>query len=107
MDPLIQEFSIMAGTKLAEAWHLPEPVQEAIRFYPDEAYHHATSPTKGAMITCLADHLATAIVDPSSLDEEVMRAHPVVQDLNFYPEDMDALFELKDTIQQSVETFLA
>jgi hypothetical protein len=36
-----------------------------------------------------------------------MRAHPVVQDLNFYPEDMDALFELKDTIQQSVETFLA
>jgi HD-like signal output (HDOD) protein len=107
MDPLIQEFSIMAGTQLAKAWHLPEPVQEAIRFYPDKAYHHATSPTKGAMITCLADHLATAIVDASSFDEEAMRAHPVVQDLNFYPEDMDALFELKDAIQQSVESFLA
>ena len=107
MDTLIQELSIMAGTRLAEAWQLPEPVQEAIRFYPDEAYHHATSPTKGAMITCLADHLATAIVDPSSLDEEAIRAHPVVQDLNFYPEDMDAIFQLKDTIQQSVESFLA
>ena len=107
MDTVIQEFSILAGTKLAEAWQLPEPVQEAIRFYPDEAYQQATSPTKGAMITCLADHLATGIIDPSSLDVETLRAHPVVQDLNFYPEDMDALLELKDTIQQSVESFLA
>lgn len=107
MDPVIQELAIVAGTKLAMAWQLPEPVQEAIQFYPDGAYQQATSPTKGAMITCLADHLATGIVDPSSLDEETMRAHPVVQDLNFYPDDMDALFELKDTIQQSVDSFLA
>ena len=102
----MEEFSIMAGTKLAAAWQLPESVQEAIQFYPDEAYHQATSPTKGAMITCLADHLATAIIDPTSLDEDAMRALPVVQDLNFYPEDMDAIFELQDTIQQSVEAFL-
>ncbi len=106
IDNLIQEFHIEAGTKLAEAWQLPQPVQEAIRFYPDEAYHQAISPTKGAMITCLADHLATSLVDSASLDEEALRALPVVQDLNFYPDDMDAMFELKDTIQQSVEAFL-
>ena len=106
METVIQEFSIMAGTKLAAAWQLPESVQEAIHFYPDEAYHQATSPTKGAMITCLADHLATAIIDPTSLDEDAMRALPVVQDLNFYPEDMDAIFELEDTIEESVEAFL-
>ena len=106
IDTLIQELHILAGTKLAEAWQLPQPVQEAIRFYQDEAYHQATSPTKGAMITCLADHLATSLVDPSSLDEEALRALPVVQDLNFYPEDMDDLLELNDNIQQSVEAFL-
>ncbi len=105
IETMMQELSILAGGKLAESWQLPEPVQEAIRFYPDESYHQATSPTKGAIITCLADHLASAIVDPSSLDETTIRALPVVQDLNFYPEDMDALFELKDTIQQSVESF--
>ena len=106
MEPLIQELHIVAGTKLAETWQLPQPVQEAIRFYQDKAYHQATSPTKGAMITCLADHLATSIVDPSSsLDEEALRALPVVHDLNFYPEDMDALLALNDTIQQSVEAF--
>ena len=107
MDTIIQELSILSGTKLAEAWQLPEPVQEAIRLYPDESYHSATSPTKGAMITCLADHLATTVIDPSSLDKEAIRALPVVQDLNFYPEDMDALFALQDAIQQSVESFLA
>ena len=106
METVMQEFSIMAGTKLAVAWQLPESVQEAIHFYPDGAYHQATSPTKGAMITCLADHLATAIIDPTAIDEDALRALPVVQDLNFYPEDMDAIFELHDTIQESVEAFL-
>ena len=107
MDTIIQELSIVAGAKLAEAWQLPEPVQEAISFYPDGAYDLATSPTMGAMITCLADHLATALIDPTALDEEALRALQVVQDLNFYPEDMDAIFELKDTIQQSVSAFVA
>ena len=106
MDSIIQECSILAGGKLAEAWQLPEPVQEAIRLYPDETYHQATSPTKGAIITCLADHLASTIVDPPALEEDAIRALPVVQDLNFYPEDMDALFELKETIHLSVESFL-
>ena len=47
MNQLIQEFHILVGTKLAVAWKLPEPVQEAIRLYPDETYRQATSPTKG------------------------------------------------------------
>ena len=106
IDTLIQELSILAGSKLAESWQLPEPVQEAIRLYPDETYLQATSPTKGAIITCLADHLASIVVDPSSHDEDAIRALSVVQDLNFYPEDMDALFELKETIQLSIESFL-
>ena len=106
IDSLIHELHIPAGVKLAEAWQLPQPVQEAIRCYPDEMYSQATSPTKGAMITCLADHMASALLDPSSLDEDGLRALPVVQDLNFYPEDMDALFDLRDPIKTSVESFL-
>ena len=103
---LFQEWHIPAGTKLAEVWKLPEPVQEAIRLYSDETFHEATSPTKGAMITCLADHLASWHVDPSSHEEESLRVLPVVQALNFYPEDMTALFEQRETIQHRVEAFL-
>ncbi|MDH5427890.1 MAG: HDOD domain-containing protein [Nitrospirota bacterium] len=106
LEPIIQEFHIPAGTKLAEAWKLPESVQEAIRLYPDDRYHQATLPTKGAIMTCLADHLASYSLGTSSLDEEALRALPVIHDLNFYPDDLDALLELREGIQQSVETFL-
>lgn len=106
LEPIIREFHIAAGAKLAEVWKLPEPVQEAIRLYPDHTYIQATSPTKGAMITCLADHLASYALASSSLDEEALRALPVIQDLNFYPDDMDALLALNESIQQSVEAFL-
>lgn len=106
VESLIQEFHVSAGAKLAESWQLPEPVQEAIRLYSDQTFHQAISPTKGAIITCLADHLASWLLDPASHDEERLRALPVVQALNFYPEDMTALFEQRETIQHAVEAFL-
>ncbi len=106
LEPLLQEFHITAGMKLAEAWKLPDPVQEAIRLYPDHTYSQATSPTKGAIITCLADHLATFCLGLSSFEEENLRALQVIQDLNFYPDDMDALLELRENIQESVKAFL-
>ncbi len=106
LEPLIQEYHIRAGMKLAEAWKLPDPVQEAIRLYPDDSYLQATSPTKGAIITCLADHLASFGLRGSPVEEEALRALPVVQDLNFYPDDMDALIELREGIQESVAAFL-
>ncbi len=106
LEPLIQEFHISAGTKLAENWKLPSPVQEAIRLYPDHTYREATSPTKGTVITCLADHLASYTLGRNPLEEETLRALPVIQDLNFYPDDIDALLDLGEGIQKSVEAFL-
>ena len=106
LEPLIQEFHITAGMKLAEVWKLPEPVQEAIRLYPDDKYQQAVSPTKGAMITCLADHLASYSLGLSSFKEEDLRDLAVIQDLNFYPDDVDALFELREGIQESIHAFL-
>ena len=106
LEPLLQEFHIAAGMKLADAWKLPDPVQEAIRLYPDHTYSQAISPTKGAIITCLADHLATFCLGLSSYEEESLRTLQVIQDLNFYPDDMDALLDLREGIQESVKAFL-
>ena len=106
IEQLMSEFHVQMGAKLAESWKLPEPVREAILLYQDHTYAQATSPTKGAMITCLADHMASFILDPTSIEEEALRALPVVQDLNFYPEDMNALLELQDTIRASVECMI-
>ncbi len=106
LESLVNDVHILAGTKLAERWQLPQPVQETIRYYLDEAYHHARSPTKGAVITCLAHHLASWTLDSAVLSEESIRELPVVHDLNFYPEDMASLIELQDTIKKSVESFI-
>lgn len=103
LEPLLNEFHIPAGVRLAEAWALPDPVQETIRFYQDDRYHEARSPTKGAVITCLADHLATFLLDPTEMEEDALRALPVIRDLNLYPEDLTALLDLADTVRSSVE----
>lgn len=91
---------------MAEVWNLPPPVQEAIQLYPDHTYHQAVSPTKGTVITCLAGHLASWLFHPSSQAEEDLRALPVVQALNFYPDDMTALFDQRDKILHQMDVFL-
>ena len=106
IETLFKEFHIQAGIALADSWQLPEPVKESILYYPNDQYHKATSPTKGAVITCLADHLASWVLDPTSMEEERLRTLPVVQDLNFYPEDISALLEFQHTVRESVECFL-
>ena len=106
IEQLMNECHVQVGRKLAESWKLPEPVQEAILLYQDHTYAQATSPTKGAMITCLADHIASFQLDPTATGEETLLTLPVVQDLNFYPEDMNALLEAQDTIHSSVECMI-
>ena len=103
MEALIKESHVPVGAKLADAWQLPDPVKEAILLYQDHAYHMATSPTKGAIITCLADHMASYLLNPSVMEEDTLRALPVVHDLNFYPDDMTALLELQETVRSSVD----
>lgn len=106
IETLFEEFHIQAGIALADSWQLPEPVKESILYYPDDQYHKATSPTKGAVITCLADHLASWVLETTSMEEDRLRTLPVVQDLNFYPEDISALLEFQHTVRESVECFL-
>lgn len=106
MEKLFEEFHIQAGMALGDTWKLPDPVKETICYYPDHLYHQATSPTKGTIITCLADHLASHALGMSDLEEEALRNLQVVRDLNFYPEDMTALLELKEPIRRNVECFL-
>jgi HD-like signal output (HDOD) protein len=106
INALFEEWHIPAGIKLAEVWTLPDSVQEAIRFSSDQTFHQATSPTKGAIITCLANHLASWVLDPSSHDEDKLRSLPVVHALNFYPEDMSMLLDQGKMIQHKVEAFL-
>jgi HD-like signal output (HDOD) protein len=93
---LIDEYQVPVGTLIADKWALPDQVKEAIIHYSN--YSMASSPATLVMITCLADRLTTHLLDPDAMDEQAVRDHPVVQALNLYSEDIDALLEKGEVI---------
>ncbi len=100
---LMKEAYIEVGWHLGEAWDLPGPVKEAINLHEDHAYHLATSPTKGAVITCLAKHLASRFLGLETIEDDALRVLPVVQDLGILEDDMNLLLESRETIQAQVD----
>lgn len=90
------------GNLIATEWALPPQVADAITYYG--IYEQAPSHRQEAMMTCLADRLATYILIPDSFDDNTLREHSVFADLNLYPNDIDALLSLKDKILNIVDT---
>jgi len=90
------------GNLIATEWSLPPQVADAITYYG--IYEQAPSHRQEAMMTCLADRLATYILIPDSFDDHTLREHNVFADLNLYPNDIDALLGLKDKILNLVDT---
>ena len=89
------------GSLIATEWALPPQVADAITYYG--LYEQAPSHRQEAMMTCLADRLATYILVPDSFDDTTLREHGVFADLNLYPNDIDALLSLKDKILNLVD----
>jgi HD-like signal output (HDOD) protein len=89
------------GSLIAAEWVLPPQVAEAIAYY--SVYEQALSHKLEAMMTCLADRLATYMLDPDCFDDSTLRDHTVFADLNLYPNDIDTLLGLKDKILSLVD----
>jgi HD-like signal output (HDOD) protein len=90
------------GILIASEWALPSQVAEAIAYY--WVYEQAPSHRHEAMMTCLADRLATYILVPDSFDDSTLRDHSAFADLNLYPNDVDTLLSLKDNVLNLVDT---
>jgi len=94
-------YHVRVGILIAAEWALPSQVAEAIAYY--WAYEQAPSHRHEAMMTCLADRLATYILVPDSFDDSTLRDHSVFADLNLYPNDIDALLSLKEKVLNLVD----
>jgi HD-like signal output (HDOD) protein len=90
------------GIMIAAEWSLPSQVAEAIAYY--WVYEQAPSHRHEAMMTCLADRLATYILVPDSFNDSTLREHSVFTDLNLYPDDIDTLLSLKEKVLNLVDT---
>ena len=89
------------GSLIAAEWALPPQVTDAITYY--SIYEQAPSHKQEAMMTCLADRLATYILVPDSFDDGTLRDHTVFADLNLYPNDIDSLISLKEKVLSLVD----
>jgi putative nucleotidyltransferase with HDIG domain len=93
---LIEGYHTRVGGLIADKWGLPKQVAEAIHYYAD--YDHAASFRQECMLTCVADRLATHLLNPDEMPEEQLRDHPVFAELNLYPNDIDQLIAGKDKV---------
>jgi HD-like signal output (HDOD) protein len=99
---LLDGYHSRIGSLIAVEWALPPQVAEAITFY--RVYEQAPSHRQEVMMTCLADRLATYLLNPDSFDDSTIREHSVFADLNLYPNDIDSLLSLKEKILNLVDT---
>ncbi|MCA8955885.1 MAG: HDOD domain-containing protein [Planctomycetes bacterium] len=101
----LDAFHCRVGAMLSEAWKLPEPVTEAIRFHHE--HQAATDHAQVAAMTCLADLMAHAVLpnalDDHGIDEQAVRGAAVIEALNLYSDDLDALFALAPDVEAAVE----
>ena len=84
------------GHLIATEWGLPPHVTESITYHHD--YLVAPMCTEAVMITRLADYLSYHLATPEVFDEESVRHHPILSDLNFYPDDVAVLLDERDRV---------
>lgn len=100
LEGLLHAHHAQVGAQVTESWGLPDMVKDAILYY--DHYQDSPKSQKIAMITCLADHFAVAQLTKQGWDESSLAQLPVVQDLNFYAEDLTSLMAHEDMINKNV-----
>jgi putative nucleotidyltransferase with HDIG domain len=98
---IVEAYHTHVGSLLAAQWSLPSHVSESI------VYHHdyLTAPTQpeAVMVTRLADLLSYHFLMPDIFNAESVFEHPVIADLNLYPDDVETLLAMRDKIQAIIE----
>ena len=105
LPAILDELHTGVGLRIAEVWCLPRPVVNAIATYAD--YERQPSFTEEALITCLADRLATDLTEPGRFDEASVRNHAVFAQLNLYPDDVAALRAKRAQVAEAVAAMTA
>jgi putative nucleotidyltransferase with HDIG domain len=103
---LLDDLHTVVGVRIAEQWGLPKPVVAAIEHY--NSYGEAGAFRQDAMITFLADRLATYALEPGIFGgDEAFRNTTVIADLNLYPDDVTNLLARKERVLELVSAMVA
>lgn len=94
--PLIKELHPLVGGVLVNRWGLADWMADAIEWHhmPDAAPRHEEE----AMTTSLADELAHWAIEGSADETSGLRALPLLEELNIYPEELDQLLAARECV---------
>jgi HD-like signal output (HDOD) protein len=105
LPTLLDELHTGVGLRIAAIWGLPRLVVAAIETYA--RCEQTPQVTPEALITCLADRLATDLTEPGVFDDQSLRDHIVFVHLNLYSDDIAALFAKRAKIAEIVGSMTA
>jgi hypothetical protein len=66
-----------------------------------------TSPTKGAVITCLARYFASNLLDQETITPDAIHTLSSTKALTLTEENIDTLLEMQPTIRLQVQSMLS
>jgi HD-like signal output (HDOD) protein len=93
---LVAEFEARFGRLLMSSWRLPEDVQDAASEWRE---YRAASNSDLAGTVHAAHLLATHTLHPQLLDEELVVANPVFEQLSVFPDDRRLMLAKRDQIR--------
>ena len=103
---VLDDLHAVVGIRIAEQWGLPKPVAASIEHYA--SYAQAGGFRQEAMITFLADRLATHALEPARFGgDDGFRDTPVIADLNLYPDDVTGLLARRERVLELVAAMVA
>lgn len=103
---VLDDLHPIVGIRIAEQWGLPKPVAASIEHYV--TYAQAGGFRQEAMITFLADRLATYAIEPARFGgDDGFRDTPVIADLNLYPDDVSGLLARRERVLELVAAMVA
>jgi hypothetical protein len=100
-----REFHRAAAAAVTVAWKLPQQVQIAAVHFEDPA--HAPAFGDEARLTALAAQLAGWVVYGNPPDAGMVRTLPAWAELNFYPDDVEAVLDRREVLAESASALLA
>jgi HD-like signal output (HDOD) protein len=97
---LIDEFGPMIGGRLAEQWRLPLKVQVVLATYrePERAGAHRYDAALTALARATAELFLGIVEDEASVTE-----HPAVVELNLYDDQLRALLDTREAIEDAMK----
>lgn len=90
------------GLRMAKEWELPDQVEMTIKHF--ENFDDAENFEDEVMTICLAHMCSDELLIPDKISAEEISAHDVIDALNLYPEDIEAILEKREKIQELISS---